>query len=124
MGPSLLQFASWVSPRPRPPDQKSRALAGPGEPGWHLALASQILPVPSPQVGWLPAQKSQSVPVTKLPLPPPFSPSRFPFHRPFPRPPSHHRRPKTPRRRRRRPCPSSVCCTLRLDCILTHTRTD
>ncbi|KAL0475208.1 hypothetical protein QR685DRAFT_38939 [Neurospora intermedia] len=67
-----------MPPRTKP---KERALAGPGrsgEPGWHLALPSQILPVPSAP-GRSAVQKSQSVPVTKLP-PPPFSPSRFPLH--------------------------------------------
>ncbi|EGO51903.1 hypothetical protein NEUTE1DRAFT_104923 [Neurospora tetrasperma FGSC 2508] len=54
------QFASWMPPRTKP---KERALAG---------------PVPSPP-GRSAVQKSQSVPVTKLP-PPPFSPSRFPLH--------------------------------------------
>ncbi|EGZ76703.1 hypothetical protein NEUTE2DRAFT_54156 [Neurospora tetrasperma FGSC 2509] len=143
------QFASWMPPRTKP---KERALAGPGrsgEPGWHLALPSQILPVPSPP-GRSAVQKSQSVPVTKLP-PPPFSPSRFPLHivlslaprlttddlkipgvdddgkRTYPNHQNnllfffprmlHHTSTPSPR-------PSACRCTLRLDCILTHTRTD
>ncbi|KAH7634450.1 hypothetical protein B0T09DRAFT_5789 [Sordaria sp. MPI-SDFR-AT-0083] len=85
------------------PDQKSArwldlvdlaSLAGTCR--WRLKSCQSLVPP-----GRSAAQKSQSVPVTKLP-PPPFSPSRFPLHRPFPRPPSHHRRPKNPRRRRRR----------------------
>ena len=83
-----LQFASWVSPRTSPHRPKGRALAGPGrpvEPGWHLALAFSLKSCQSP--GRSAAQKSQSVPVTKLP-PPSFSPVSFPSsHRPFPSPP-------------------------------------
>lgn len=89
-GSWLLHFSSPAGCRQdqRRTRPKERALAGPGrpgEPGWHLSLASQILPVPSPP---------RSVGCPEVPVGPSHQTASssllavsFPSSSPFPSPP-------------------------------------